>query len=194
MLSFPEPLFPPKLGAPGGNLTLPVFILAAVIAGGFARAVQGWRRRAAASPEATRAVIEATTFFNVTPNADAIRLKLAETVSALTMTATAVTDRNGVLRAGAGSDWQGAVDELEHLAGALIRNPRDHIVTRGDYRARLIRTAGQVQGVIIWRRPPRDRARSDAADEHAELLAELAAAAIARSGRDRAAQMGSPVN
>lgn len=191
---FPEPLVPSKLGVTGRNLTLPGFILAALIAGGFARGFQAWRRRSTASPPTTRAVIEATAFFNVTPNADAIRLKLAETVSAMTLTATAVTDRHGRLRAGAGSNWHGAVDELEELADALIRQPRDHIVTRGDFRARLIRTAGQVQGVIIWRRPPRDRARSDAADEHVELLAELAAAAIARSGRDHPVQMGSSVS
>jgi two-component system sensor histidine kinase KdpD len=116
---FPEPFVPSILGVAGGSLTLPVFLLAAFIAGGFAGVFRAWRRGAATSSETTRAMIEATAFFNVTPNEDAIRQKLAETVSTITRTATVVTDRRGRLRfrADAGSDRIGAVeDELEALA------------------------------------------------------------------------------
>lgn len=191
---FPAPFDPSKLGVAGRGLTLPVFVLAALIAGGATRVFRAWRRGAATDPETTRAVIEATAFFNVTPNEDAIRRKLAETVSAITRTAAAVADRDGRLQAVAGSDWIGATDELEELACALIRQPRDHIVVRGDLRARLISTAGEAQGVILWRRRPRDRAQRSAGDEHVELLGELAAAALARSGRDRPLQVGSLFN
>jgi K+-sensing histidine kinase KdpD len=194
---FPEPFVPSKLGAPGGGLTLPVFLLTALIAGGFAGVFRAWRRSAALSPDTTRAVIEATAFFNVTPNEDAIRQKLAETVWAITQTATVVTDRGGGLRfrADAGSDRIGAAeDELAALARAVIGQRRDRFVARGDFRARLISTPGEVQGAVIWRRPACDRFRMAALDEHVELLADLAAAAIARSQRDHTVQMGAPLN
>lgn len=196
-LLVPEPFLPSKLGAVGRYLTPPVFILTALIAGGFARFLRASQRGSASESQAAHAILEATAFFNVTPNEDAIRQKLAETVSAMTRTAAVVTDRYGRLRfhASAGSDGFGPVErELDDLVGALIRMPRDHILTRGEIRGRLIRTNGQMQGVVAWRRPPRDRARTSAAEEPIELLADLAGAALARSGRDSPAQRRPPVS
>jgi K+-sensing histidine kinase KdpD len=184
----PEPLLPSKLGVAGRYLTPPVFILAALIAGGFAPVLRASRRGAASWAQTTRAMAEATAFFNVTPNEDAIRQKLAETVSAMTRTVAIVTDRGGRLRfrAGAGSERTGPVeDELEDLVSAIIRQPQAHIVTRGEFCGRLIRTPGQVQGAVIWRRP---RTRTNATDDLVELLADLAGAAIVRSGRETPVQ------
>ena len=193
--SLVAPPFPPsKLGVAGRYLTPPIFILAALSASGVARVLRASRRGAASSPQTTRAMIEATAFFNVTPNEDAIRQKLAETVSAITRTATVVTDRDGRLRfrAGAGPEGIGSVeDELEELACALIRQPQGLILTRGEFRGRLISTPGEVQGVVIWQRP---RTRVNAADEHVELLVELAGVALARPGRNRPAQTRSSFN
>jgi K+-sensing histidine kinase KdpD len=194
---FLEPFAPSKLGLAGHTLTLPAFLLAALVAGGFTAVLRTWRRGAATPPDATRAVIEATAFFNVTPNEAAIRQKLAETISAITRTATVVTDREGRLRyrADAGADRIGAIeDELGELARAAVGQRRDPFVTRGDFRARLIGMPGEVQGAVIWRRPACDRARMAALDEHVELLADLAAAAIARSQRDHTVQMGASSN
>jgi hypothetical protein len=67
-------------------------------------------------------------------------------------------------------------------------------VTRGDFRARLIGMPGEVQGAVIWRRPACDRLRMSALDDHVELLADLASAAIARSGREHPVQMGASLN
>jgi len=191
------PFLPAKLGIAGSYLTPPLFILAALIAGGFAHVLQARRRGAAPRSQATRAVIEASAFFSVTPNEDAIRQKLAETVSAMTMTATVVTDPDGRLRirAGAGSDRLGSVqDELEDLARAMLREPQDHIMRRGEFLGRLIGSPGEIQGVVIWRRPPRERSRISAADENIELLASLAGAALARSGRDNPVQTRSSLS
>lgn len=190
-----EPLLPANFGDVGRYLTPPVFVLTALIAGGFARFLRASRRDAASGSQAAHAILEATAFFNVTPNEDAIRQKLAETVSAITRTATAVTDRYGRLSfyAGAGADRvDPGESEFEDLVGALIRRPRDQILTRGGCRGRLIRTNGEMQGVVVWRRPPRDRARMSAADEHVDLLADLAGAALARSGLDTPVQARSP--
>jgi hypothetical protein len=173
----------PVLTAGSLLVMLPIFILSALIADNLAGAVRAIRQRTAAWPQRMRAVVEATAFFNITPNEDAIRQRLAETVSALTGTATVVTDSAGRLKAAAGPDWNASVDdELGKLLWAMLREPRDHIVTRGALRAHLIRSRGELLGVVIWRRRQGERARIDLADEHIELLTDLAAAAIARSG------------
>ena len=192
-----RPLLPSQLGAVGRDLTPPVFILAALISGGVSRLLSASRRGAASGPQTAHAILEATAFFNVTPNEDAIRRKLAETVAAITGSATVVTDRYGRLRfhAGAGSERAGPVEsDFEDLVGELIRRPQDHILTQGELRGRLIRTNGEMQGVVLWRRPLRRRARLSAPDDHVELLADLAGAALARSGRDSPVQARLPLS
>lgn len=192
-----EPVLPSNLRDVGRYLTPPVFVLTALIAGGVTRILRASRGDAGSGSQAAHAILEATAFFNVTPNEDAIRQKLADTVAAMTRSATVVTDRYGRLRfyADTGADGFGPLEnELEDLVSALIRKPQDQILTRREICGRLIRTNGEMQGVVVWRRPPpRDRARTSAAEEHVDLLADLAGAALARSGRDTPAQTRSPI-
>jgi hypothetical protein len=180
---------PTRGGAADDVLTLLIFILAALLAGVSTRALRESRRRAASWSRTMRALTDSTAFFAVTPNEDAIRQRLAQTVSALTKAGAVVTDGQGHLRfrAGVGADWAGDVEgELEGLAWTMIREIPDRIVSQGGFRARLIRSPDAVLGALIWRRPRRDG--NHASDEHIELLVELASAAIIRARRDNRVQ------
>lgn len=183
-----DPPFTLKIVRADDAVTLVVFVVAAFIAGVGPGLLREEQRKAAARSQMMLTIIESNDFFTVTPSEDAIRQRLAESVSSMTKTGAIVTDREGHLshRAGDGTRWKGGLDgELEHLARTAIGQVRKHTVARGSFRARSARLHAVTLGAVIWLPPEGDSSVIREAEEHVGLLADLASAAIVRFRRDQ---------